>query len=207
MITYSNIQRFVDMPPQVYFALSEIEQDKFFSHSFLKNEKQGFAQKIDPTEKMKLGSLVDKILTESDKITGEEINSKIFKPACVIASKIKKKFGDLIKNFEPQISYAGQADFKGIKLNVCGRLDWELPELAVIDLKITDAKSDAEFLKIVKHFGYDNQMFNYCGLSSTKQAFLMPYSTKANACLSIVKFEYSISANEFWQEKILLHGK
>ncbi len=203
MLKYTNIQRFDNMPFENYLHLSSAE-DKFYSHSFLKSEIAGQAPLFIASAKVKLGAMVDAILTSPDTV---DPSKPEFKQACKIASAIKLSFKGILNQFEPQVSFSGQITFKGLVLNTCGRLDWLLPKIAPIDLKVTEAKTDKEFKKIIDFMGYDNQMFNYCGLSETKQAFILPYSTKANACLSVVKMEYSTSANEFWEKSVLKFGK
>lgn len=205
MLTYSNIQRFEGMPFEDYLTLSSIEQDKFYSHSFLKSEESGTSPLFIPSNKVKLGKMVDSILM--DKPEEVDVTLPEFQTGKKIASAIKAKFGDMIKNFVPQVSYAGQLSYKGLVMNVCGRLDWELPKLAVIDLKVTDAKTDKEFAKIIEFMKYGNQLFNYRGLAGVRQSFLLPYSTTAKTCLSVVKMEYSPTAEEFWKSCVIKFGK
>jgi hypothetical protein len=204
MLTYKNIQRIVNMDSKDYFALYSLE-DKYYSHSFLKSEQSGQSPYLEITEKIKIGAMADNILTSPDKVNPALPE---FRAGRNIASNINqnKIFKPLLPLFVPQVSYMAQITYKGLVMNVCGRLDWEIPKIAAIDLKVTDAKTDKEFAAIIRHMKYDNQMFNYMGMSGTKQAFIIPYSTKANACLSVVKFEYGIGRNEFWENSVIKFG-
>ena len=188
------------MPFDSYLNLGS----SFFSHSFLKSEESGTSPLFVPSNKVRIGKMVDNILMSPDEV---DITLPEFSEGKKIARAIKIKFGNLISQFVPQVSYAAQLSYKGLVMDVCGRLDWELPNHAVIDLKVTDAKTDKEFAKIIEYMGYNNQMFNYRGLSQLRQSFILPYSTKANNCLSIIENKYSQSAEEFWKSAVLKFGK
>ncbi len=204
-LTYSNTQRFDNMPFHAYINLIA-KGEKNYSHSFLKSEIAGTSPIFIITEKVKLGKMVDGILTSPDEVDPAE-NPQMFKQACKIASSIKVNFKGMIEQFKPQISYTADLSYKGLVLPVCGRLDWLLERQAVLDLKVTEAKTDKEFAAIIRHMGYGNQMFNYMGLAGVKVAYLMPYSTKANACLSVVKVEWTGGANSFWENSVIKFGK
>lgn len=197
MITYSEIKRFVGIPFDEYQRLGG------YSYSFLKREVNGVAPEFIGSDKVRLGSLVDAILTQDDRI---DYDDPQLDRAMKIAIEIKDKFGDLIKLFVPQVSYTAVSEFSGFKMPVKGRLDWELPKHAVIDLKVTEAKTDREFATLISHMGYDHQLFNYCGMSKVNKGYLMPYSTTAKKCLSVVGIDFGPS-DPFWEDKILKFGK
>ena len=196
MITYSNIKSLPNVPFESYLKLDG------FSHSFLKREVNGVAPYMEISDKMRLGSIVDGLLMQPNQV---DIKDPQYSIAVKMAIEIKQTFGDLIKNFVSQMSYTGTAEHQGFKMPVCGRLDWLLPKHAVIDLKCTGAKNDKEFIAFISHMGYHNQMFNYCGLSETKVAYIIPYSTTSKKCLSVVKIPIR-PTNFFWAEKILKYG-
>lgn len=190
------------MPFEQYLLLSNTGE-RSYSHSFLKSEQSGVSPLFVASQKVKLGKMVDSILMSPDEVNPAEPEFKIGRK---IASEIKRQFGPMISNFVPQLSYTGCLNYKGIVMNVCGRLDWLLTNHAVIDLKVTDAKTDKEFAKIIDYMGYDNQLFNYRGLAGVNKSFIIPYSTKAKACLSVVELEYSHSAEKFWIDSVLKFG-
>lgn len=196
MIWYRNIKRHLNIPFEDYLKLDG------YSYSFLKREVNGVSPEFIGSDKVKLGSLVDAILTQDDRI---EYDDPQFNRAMKIAVEIKDKFGSMINQFMPQVSYTAIASYNGFNLPVTGRLDWELHSHAVIDLKVTGAKTDREFTALITHMGYNHQLFNYCRMANVKSGYLMPYSTTAKKCLSIVKFEAG-DTNPFWEEKIIKFG-
>ncbi|MEK6885143.1 MAG: hypothetical protein AABY22_36265 [Nanoarchaeota archaeon] len=145
---------------------------------------------------------MDAILTQDDKI---DFTDPQFNMAMKIAVEIKDKFGSMISQFKPQISYTAIAEFNGFKMPVTGRLDWEFLPHAVVDLKVTGAKSDDDFKKFIEHLGYKNQLFHYCKMAGAKNGYIFPYSTTAKKCLSVVSIPIG-DRNEFWEEKILKFG-
>lgn len=196
MITYSQIQRHENMPFESYLKLDG------YSHSFLKYQKSGVTELINPTDKMKLGSLVDALLTQSDQF---DFNDPQAQKAQSIASSIKDSLGASYSALKPQISYTGVASFNGFSMPVTGRLDWEITKTAVVDLKVTAAKSDREFAGLINHMGYKNQLWNYAKLGGFKRAYILAFSVPLNRCLSIVSIPLP-DRNEFWEENILKFG-
>ncbi len=203
MLTYSNTKRFENMSFESYLQMAG-DSDKFYSHSFLKSEQAGVSPLFIASQKVKLGKMVDAILMDPDEV---DISLPEFADGRKIASAIRNQFKSLIDNFIPQVSYTSTLRYKGLEMNVCGRLDWELPKHAVIDLKVTDAKTDKEFAKVIDFMGYSNQMHNYRCLSGVSASYLLPYSTKSKTCLSVVKMEYSPDAEQFWKDAVLKFGK
>jgi hypothetical protein len=196
MITYTNITRYDNLPWQEYVKLPG------YSFSWLKRENHGHVSEFKPTDKMKLGSLVDALLTSPDTVTAADIASENFRAAVKIASQIKCKFGFALPSLKSQVSYTGTANFKGIALPVKGRLDWLLEGYAVTDLKVTDAVDVATLVRFMK---YDDQMFNYCGLAGLDVAYILAYSKKLRMPLDpfVIK---KPATSEFWEEKILKFG-
>lgn len=196
MISYSNIREYKDLPFERYIAL------KGFSHSFLKMETNGVKPELVVSDKMRLGTLVDAFLTQPEAV---DFNDPQFMRGRKIAMRIQERFGDLIKHFEPQISYSAIMEFKGLSMPVCGRLDWLLRGHADIDLKVTGAKTDRQFRQLINVMGYDNQQWHYARMAGVKKAYILPYSTEANECLDIVEVPVD-ETNDFWEEKILKFG-
>lgn len=202
MLKYSNINRFDNLPSEEYFAMYDATE-RHYSHSFLKREQSGHSPHLEMTAKIRLGKMVDAILMSPDEVNPADPE---FKPGCVIASAIKAKFKGLIDNFVPQVSYTGKLSYRGLVMNVIGRLDWELPNHSAIDLKVTDAKTDREFSKVIEFMGYPNQLYNYRGLAGVKSSFIIPYSAKANCCLTPVKLEWSQESENFWTGCVIKFG-
>ncbi len=197
MITYSNVIRHENIPFEKYLKLGG------FSHSFLKGQKNGISPYFNVTDKVRMGSLVDALLTQDDRF---DFSDPLAKDAMRIASQIKDTFGGMIANFKNQISYTATAQYGAFSLDVTGRLDWELPRFAVIDLKVTGAKNDREFSAYIDHMGYKNQLWHYAKMAGLTKAYIMPYSTTSKRCLNIVPIEVG-DYNSFWEDAVLTFGK
>jgi hypothetical protein len=200
-LIYTNIKETTNLPFDTYLSVNG------YSHSFLKSQKNGVAEYFNPSDKVKLGSLVDALLTQDDRV---DFSSHLYNDAVKIASAIKEEFGWMIKSFVCQPSYTAtvqmQTDGGLFELPVKGRLDWRLGKTAVIDLKVTQAKTDKEFSAIINHLGYNNQLWHYAKLSGCGKAYIMPYSASEKRMLSIVKVPVISMENEFWDGKVLEFG-
>lgn len=194
MITFTNIQRHDNLPFGDYLKLSG------FSHSFLKRERMGITEELTITDNIRTGSLVDAILTEPAKAN---MSDPLYPAARDIAAKIKSNFGSFISFFQKQVSYTAEAEFQDFVMPVKGRLDFLLPGVAVIDLKVTKSK---DLKPLIDFMGYSNQMWNYCKFPGLKTAYLMIYSIPLKKT-EIVKIDCSSATNPFWEEKIIKFGK
>ncbi len=196
-IVYSNIQQYNNLDFADYLKLPG------YSHSFLKHAKNGIAANIEVTDKMKVGSMVDAILTEPHKAN---MADPIYPYCKDIAFNVKEKFGTLIQHFQKQISYtctvsydAGTAKFF---IYSKGRLDFLLPGHAVIDLKITEAK---DVPALIEFMGYENQLYHYCRMAGVKKAYLMVYVINKRK-VELREFDCSSNYNTFWANKVLEYG-
>lgn len=194
MITYSNITRYDNMPFDQYLRLGG------YSHSFLKRERGGVTEDLKITDNIRIGSLVDNILTEPARV---DMSSPLYPYARDIAAKIKATFGGLIQAFQKQVSYTADASCGDFCMPVTGRLDFLLPRHSVIDLKVTKSK---ELKTLIEFMGYKNQGWNYCKMAKVDTFFLMMHSIPLKRT-EIIKVDCSSSDNEFWREKIIKFGK
>lgn len=193
-IQYTNIQRHSHLTTQEYFALPHK------SYSWLKHEYAGATPYFPTSQKMKIGTLVDGLLT--DQFSIEKFDND-FLVAKEIAIEIKKTFGELIKHFMPQVCYTAKMQYENLEMETKGKLDWELEKHAVIDLKFTAEKSISG---VIKHFGYDNQLWHYAQLAQVKKAYIIAYSSALKKCLPITEINVT-GENEFFKQAILKHGK
>lgn len=193
MITFTDIQQHLSVPFEVYKKLPGL------STSFLKSEQNGIKPDFVMTDKVRVGSLVDAILTEPAKA---DMSSELYPYAKAIAFQLKQTFGDMMSSFIPQVSYTAIAEFKGFKMRVRGRLDYLLPKLAVIDLKVTYAKDIPALIDFMK---YREQMFLYCKFAGVQKAYLLVYCVPKKTCT--VHFIDCSGSNTWWEEKIINHGK
>ena len=196
MINYKNTLRYENLPFEKYLKLGG------YSHSFLKSQKNGISPYFKVTDKVRLGSLVDALLTQDDRF---DFNDPLAQKAISIAKQIKDTFGGMIELFKPQISYTSTLEYSGLSMKVTGRLDWELPKFAVIDLKVTGAKTDKEFAAYIDHMGYKNQLWNYAKMAGLNKAYIVAYSVPAGRCLSVVSIPIT-ERNEFWENAIFEFG-
>lgn len=192
MITISQVVQYNSVPFQKYQELPG------YSTSFLKQQKGGIKPDFVMTDKVRVGSIVDAILTEPGKV---DMCSPLYPAAREIAFKLKEAFGDIFKQMVPQVSYTGVVEYAGMKMRVRGRLDFLLPKLAVIDLKVTDATDLDALITFMK---YREQMFLYCKFAGVDKAYLIFYVKKTKKC--IVKYIDCSGCSEWWQAKIMEFG-
>lgn len=197
MLLHKNVEVLTDLP------FSQYLNEPGYSHSFLKNQKSGVSPYFESTKKMQLGSLVDSVLTQPEQF---DYSHEKAQAALNIASEIKSFFGPAIKQLKCQLSFRATLTDGRFSMNVKGRPDWVLPGIAPLDLKVTYAPDHKSFMNVVRHFGYNNAMFNYCGMTGTKYGYLIPYSVTAKKVLPFVRYDYK-PENEFWHEKLMMFGE
>lgn len=193
MIEYKNIVCHEDISFEDYLKLEG------YSHSFLKSNVQGIKKHFEITDKIRLGSLVDNILTEPAKA---DMTSDLYPAAKAIAFQIKNLFGDLIKSARKQLSYTAVLEMSGLQMKTTGRLDFLLPGFAVVDLKITKEKIVDN---LIEFMGYNNQLWHYSRLANVSKAFLLFYSVPLKSVV-VRSVEVSHSENGFWINKMIDFG-
>ena len=161
MIEYSNITRYDNIEFEQYLKLQG------YSHSFLKSNIQGVSKYFNETDKVRVGKIVDAILTEPAKA---DMSHELYPMCKAIAAEIRKLFGDVIDVCEKQVSYTANISINGLTMPVKGRLDFLFPKFAVLDLKITHEKN---IDNLVQFMGYENQLWHYCKMAQVKKAFLI----------------------------------
>lgn len=195
MIVYKDIQEHNDIPFDQYLKMPGLSQ------SYLKREVNGVAPGVEVSDAMRLGSMVDAILTEPEKV---DYKSDLYEAGRSIASEINKSFGSYINAFKKQVNYTAIMSYEGFEMPVKGRLDFLIPKHIVLDLKVTASPLKA-VPTLIKYMGYDNQLWNYGGLSQVKKAIIMAYSRKDKKTgLFQVPIDYN--PNLFWAEKTTKFG-
>jgi len=196
MITCNNVNRITDLTFSSYLLLPQ------YSHSYLKNERHGFSQAPTVSVKMRLGSLVDGLLTGGE----VDMADKLYPIAKNIAAKLSAEFGWAIKRLHKQVSYtgvmlydAGRAKFT---LPVKTRPDFEEQKTFIIDLKVTD---EIDVDKAINFLGYKNQMFGYGKMAGCPVAYLLMYRRKMRD--TVIRKITIGDSNKFWEEKIIKFGK
>lgn len=194
MLHYSNIVRYEGLSFEDYLKLPG------YSHSFLKREYMGMVDEIVITDNIRIGKMVDGILMDPEAV---DMNDQLYPIARKIAVDIKNTFGAIIPQFKAQVSFTANIEHAGFSMETKGRLDWELPKHAVIDLKVTKMR---DIPALIKFMGYDNQTWHYGHLSEVKDAYLMIHSIPLKRNFFIPS-DVSMSTNDFWAEKTMLFGK
>jgi hypothetical protein len=193
MISYTNIKSYEGISFEDYLKL------KGYSHSFLKSNLNGVKQYFNTTDKVRLGSLVDNILTEPSKA---DMTSSLYPAAKAIAFQIKQLFGDLILSAQKQMSYTATMHMAGFNMDVTGRLDFLLPNFAVVDLKITNEKNVDG---IIEYMGYNNQLWHYSKMARVTKAFLLFYVVPLKQVV-VRSVDVTSDENGFWANKIIDFG-
>ena len=192
MIIATEIQQHLNIPFDHYQKMAG------YSMSFLKKEQNGIARDFIMTDKVRVGSLVDAILTEPAKAN---MMDPLYPVARKIAQEMSVKFGDLLKEFIPQVSYTAMLQHGAFNMPARGRLDFLFPKFAVIDLKVTNAKNIEDLIKFMK---YKEQMHLYCKFAGVTKAYLFIYCVPLKKCH--VEFIDCSGESEWWEDKIINFG-
>jgi len=194
MITYTDIQRHDNIAFEQYLQLPG------YSHSFLKSNIGGLSKHFEQTDKVRVGHLVDTILTEPAKA---DMSSPLYRQCKQIAAKVMEMFGDAISMCSKQVNFTAKMEMGDFVMLTKGRLDLLLEGVAVIDLKITGEKDiDA----LIQFMGYENQLWHYAKMAKVKKAYLLFYSIPRKEVI-VRAVDVSSEHNEFWLNKIIDFGR
>lgn len=197
MIEYSNLSCNKGLDFNSYLQIEAL------SHSSLKQMKNGILPDFKVTDKVRIGKLVDDILTNNV----IDMSNPHYVIAKDIANKMTAEIGvNTLKLLTFQISYSAIMSFDGLSINIKGRPDVELGKLATIDFKVTDEK---DCLALINYMGYDNQLWNYSKLGKTKNKFIFIYSKKLKKTFfykRLVSEEDNNKSEKWWKGKILEYG-
>lgn len=171
-----------------------------YSFSFLKNEENGMPQEVKESFKIKVGKIVDAILTEDGNV---DMTCEEYPIARSIAIKIKEKFGAYIPKFDKQVSYMATMCYHNHYMPTRGRLDYLIPNVAVVDLKVTFEK---KWMELIKYMRYNDQQWNYANMAQVKRKFIMIHSVPLGTT-EMVDLGVVTPRNEFWESKVLKFGK
>lgn len=197
MITFKDTVLMPDLAAEEYFSM------KCYSNSFLKQEVGGVAPEFHASDKVKLGSMVDAILTDVNEV---DLTSKFYRPGKEIAQFIASEFGyELWSILQSQLAFTTTMCHAGLEIPFKGRLD-KFGLGRVWDLKITHVRIK-QIPELIKHLGYFNQQWGYSkGVKADKNAALIFYSVPDRK----VHYEFvdiSSDSNTFFENAILKFGK
>lgn len=201
MIQYTNIQRYDRLAFGDYLRLPG------YSHSSLKNTINGIKKHFDITDNVRVGALVDKILTEPE---SANMSDPLYLPCRELAASIQSLYGNILKHLESQVSYTAEIVYQSLSLPVTGRLDYLLPSHAVVDLKVTFSR---DIDSLIDFMGYANQGWHYTRLAGVNDFYLMICMAKrlnnqiVPVDIIIRKVDVSDELNTFWVNNIIDYGK
>lgn len=163
MITFTDCKSHECSAFQAYLAMPG------YSHSFLKYNVNGVMPHIEATDKMRFGSLVDAIMTKQR----ADIAHPAYGSAKIVAAYLLDKFPYLL-HCKKQVPCTGIAHYGVLQMPMRTLIDFVLPNVATIELKMTDAKNVEA---LVDHMQYDNQVFIERSLAQVPKGYLLVYST------------------------------
>lgn len=193
MITYSNITRYDNIEFNQYLKLPG------YSHSFLKSNIQGVSKYFNETDKVRVGKIVDAILTDP---SNADMSHELYPQCKILAFELKKMFGDVMSICQKQVNYTATMEMSGLEMTTKGRLDFLLPKIAVLDLKITNEKNVDG---LIEYMGYNNQLWHYSKMSEVKKAYLMFYVVPLKKVV-VKSVDVTSNTNDFWANKIIDFG-
>lgn len=196
MLTVENIKLHENVPFDDY-----VKWD-MWSNSKLKSSDSGLSVSIEPTIKMRLGSLVDGILMQPDQV---DMKDELYPLAVKTVIAIRDFFGrNITSQFQAQNSYTADIvdSETGIALPVKNRPDWVLSPHFVIDLKCSEANDQD---RLYAHMGYENQLWLQSKVAKCNSAFILWANPKTNK-VNLRGYDVNGYAVEFWRNAVLEHG-
>ncbi len=198
IINYTNIQQHNNEDFGAYL------QRPGFSHSFLKQQKNGTLPTFNVTDNVTIGKIVDTILT--GEVTDEIYKHDQYKYCLAIAYFIRNsQFAPLLAASKKQVAYTAEMEYNGFKMPTKGILDLLIPNFAVIDLKVTKQPLKT-ITNLIKFMGYENQVWHYSKLCNVKNGYLLFYSRADKEC-KLIEVCCTTDYNEFWGEACLQFGR
>jgi hypothetical protein len=160
------------------------------SYSDIKND----GKKIDPTVKMRFGTLVDTYVFEPSKYNYEQYH--LVRP---VADRIVSDLGPLIKRGRRQLAVTCTMVHQGFYLYYRGRPDLDAGGL-VIDLKV----SEMPIIQSINHFGYNHQVNGYAIPLGSRGAVIYSINPKHPHQVQKQAVANSLS---WWEKQVLKYGK
>lgn len=166
-----------------------------YSHSDIRNK----GNKVFPTPKMKLGTLVHNYLLTPGQYSGEQ--SELVIP---LARKLKQEIEPLLGFLRPEISGTANFVLQGWSMPARGRADLGIIGRFGVDIKVSEMPL---FIKggkgSVEYFGYNNQQNGYAAIFGFKAVVIISISPKTKAISW-----YNVPINtEWWEQQIPIYGR
>ncbi len=195
---YKNIRQFDNLEFNDYLKLDGL------GFSSLKGMRDGVSEAVQMTEKIKLGKIVDDIMTNKGRESG--INDDLYTIALKISTILQSQFGNIFGYMQTQVSYQADIEHEGMVMRTTGRLDYMMPKRLVLDLKVNHSiKTYSDAIKLIEWMKYDCQIFHYSELAEVAKRFILIYSTKVNDTFLIPITDIT-RARSWWESKVLENG-
>lgn len=174
------------------FPFDEYQSLPGWSYSGIKEWERG--TKIEPTEKMRIGTLVHSYLLEPSSYTHEYREIVIH-----AANAVKQTLGALLPIMTHEASITADFNYQGLTMPYRGRADMIRVGKIVLDLKV----SEMPLAKSIPFFGYQNAMSGYALAAGCKVAIIVRVCPK--------KFTTEVKTvpitPEWWMAQVLRFGK
>lgn len=153
--------------------------------------------RIDPTEKMRFGSLVDTYLFEPHKYNGEKF--ELVRPIAIEAMKF---LGPSMRHAQRQLVVSCKMIHEGMYIVYKGRVDLKIgnSHSVVLDFKV----SEMPLLSAIRHFGYNNQVNGYAIPLQAKTSIILSISPKPPHRPQMMPIPNSLV---FWRQVVKQYGK
>lgn len=163
-----------------------------YSYSGLKNEGKVFV----PTQKMRLGTQIHNFLLEPTKYKPETTHELVKS----VSGKVLEMFGSYWDLLQCEVSTIATFEMSnGLSIPYKGRLDIYLPNVAVIDLKV----SELPLSQSIPHFGYNHQLSGYGISTGIETLFIIRVHPKTKQ-IEIKKIPL---IQDFWIDAIITKGQ
>jgi hypothetical protein len=164
------------------------------SYSSVKAATRG---RVDPTDKMRFGSLVDTYLFEPAKYNGEQY--ELVRP---VAQAAVQQLGQALRHARRQLVVSCTMICEGLYLKYKGRVDMTIcsQHPVVLDFKV----SDMPLLAAIKHFGYNHQVNGYAIPLQAKTSIIFSISPKPPYKPQMMPIPNSLI---YWRQVVKQYGK
>lgn len=145
------------------------------------------------TNKMRIGSLVDKYLFTPDQYKGEMRD--MVRP---LAQAVKSFLGSALDNAKPQLAVTCNMTYEGLTMPYRGLIDLPVGKNLIVDLKV----SELDPVKAIQYFRYDWQLEGYRMAYGAKNCVLISINPKTKKITTLPVQ----SSQDWWCHQILTHG-
>lgn len=150
----------------------------------------------EPTEKMRIGTMVHNYLFEPSKYIHNNPHHKV---VSIMAREIKSVLGDALTGFECEVGITANFCHEGFTMAYKGRIDMVRIGRIVLDLKV----SEVELKNSIPFFGYNKQLSGYSLATDSRIQLIVRINPKT---LKIEIKQLPI-VTDWWHTQVLKFGK